>query len=79
MNDRKYVEIDPKVKLGKPVIQGTRITVDNILERLGAGESIDDILEAYPQLKREEIHGALLFAAEVLAGEAVYPMSREAI
>lgn len=73
-----YVQANPKVMLGKPVIRGTRITVENILERLGAGESVDDILEAYPQLTPEAIQGALAFAAEVLSGEAVYPVSDEA-
>jgi len=74
----QYVEVNPKVMLGKPVIRGTRITVENILERLAAGETIDEILEAYPDLSRAAIQGALLYAAEVLGGEAVYPASNEA-
>jgi uncharacterized protein (DUF433 family) len=74
----QYVEVNPKVMMGKPVIRGTRITVENILERLAAGESIEEILEAYPDLGREAIHGALSYAAEVLGGEAVYPASNEA-
>ena len=73
-----FVEVNPKVMLGKPVLRGTRITVENILERLGAGESIGDILEAYPQLTQEAIQGALAFAAEVLSGEVVYPLPEEA-
>jgi len=73
-----HVETDPKVMTGKPVIRGTRITVENILERLGAGESVEDVLEAYPQLTREAIQGAIAFAAEVLSGEAVYPVPEEA-
>lgn len=73
-----HVETDPKVMAGKPVIRGTRITVENILERLGAGESVEDILEAYPQLTRVAIQGAIAFAAEVLSGEAVYPAPEEA-
>ena len=74
----RYVEVDPKVMLGKPVIRGTRITVENILERLGAGETIEDILEAYPQLDRQAIQAALAFAAEVLSGEVVYSVPGEA-
>lgn len=70
---KKFIEVNPKVMMGKPVIRGTRITVENILERLGAGETVVDILEAYPDLDREAIQGALLYAAEVLGGEAVYP------
>jgi uncharacterized protein (DUF433 family) len=73
-----FVEVHPNVMLGKPVLRGTRITVENILERLGAGESVGDILEAYPQLTQEAIRGALAFAAEVLSGEVVYPLPEEA-
>ena len=73
-----FVDVNPKVMLGKPVLRGTRITVENILERLGAGESVDDILEAYPQLTQQAIQGALAFAAEVLSGEVVYPLPEEA-
>ena len=72
-----YVDVNPKVMTGKPVIRGTRITVENILERLGAGETFEEIIEAYPQLTRDAIHGALAFAAEVLSGEAVYPVPAE--
>ncbi len=73
-----FVDVNPKVMMGKPVLRGTRITVENILERLGAGETVQDILEAYPQLSPEAIQGALAFAAEVLSGEAVYPLPEEA-
>jgi uncharacterized protein (DUF433 family) len=73
-----FVEVNPEVMMGKPVIRGTRITVENILERLGAGESVDDILLAYPHLDRAAIQGALAYAAEVLGGEAVYPAPEEA-
>lgn len=78
MSVNAFVEVNPKVMMGKPVLRGTRITVENILERLGAGETVDDILEAYPQLSPEAIQGALAFAAEVLSGEAVYPLPEEA-
>lgn len=53
--------------LGKPVIRGTRITVENILERLGAGESPDEILEAYPQLSVEAIRAAWCMPLRSLA------------
>jgi uncharacterized protein (DUF433 family) len=74
----KHIEQNPAVMLGKPVIRGTRITVENILERLGAGESAEDILESYPNLTREAIQAALTYAAEVLGGEVVYSASDEA-
>jgi uncharacterized protein (DUF433 family) len=52
--------------------------VENILERLGAGESIEDVLQAYPNLSREAINASLACAAEVLSGEVVYPVPDEA-
>jgi uncharacterized protein (DUF433 family) len=61
---------DPKVMMGKPVIEGTRITVDLILERLGSGESIDAILASHPRLSREGLLAALRFAAQALRAEA---------
>ena len=74
----RLIEVNPRVMLGKPVIRGTRITVENILERLGAGESLEEILEAHPQLSADAIRAALAYAAEVLSGEVVYPLPEEA-
>jgi uncharacterized protein (DUF433 family) len=65
---------DPKVMMGKPVIAGTRVTVDLILEKLGCGESIEQVLESHPRLTREAILAALRFAAQALRAEAVYPV-----
>ena len=69
---------DPAVMMGKPVIKGTRITVELILEKLGAGETIEQILEAYPHLTREGIQAALSFAAETLRSDVVYPTGEAA-
>jgi uncharacterized protein (DUF433 family) len=66
---------DPKVMMGKPVVAGTRITVDLILEKLGSGESIDAVLEAHPRLTREAVLAALRFAAQALRAEVVYPVT----
>ncbi len=66
---------DPKVMMGKPVIAGTRITVELILEKLAAGESIEHVLEAHPRLTREAIFAALAFAAEALRADVVYPIA----
>ncbi len=66
---------DPKVMMGKPVIAGTRITVELILEKLAAGESIEQIIEAHPRLTAEAIRAALAFAAEALKADVVYPIS----
>ena len=64
---------DPAIMMGKPVVAGTRITVELILEKLAAGESIEEIVEAHPRLTREGIYAALKFAAEALRADIVYP------
>ncbi|MCC6536145.1 MAG: DUF433 domain-containing protein [Bryobacterales bacterium] len=69
---------NPKVMMGKPVIRGTRITVEFILEKFAAGQSEDQILHAHPHLTREGIRAALAFAAEALQASAVYPVERVA-
>lgn len=56
------IQIDPNVCHGKPVIRGTRVPVSTILASLGAGDSIEMILEDYPTITREDIHAALTFA-----------------
>jgi len=55
---------EPGVMMGKPVVEGTRITVEQILEDLGAGETIEQILEAHPRLTREGVLAAVRFGAE---------------
>jgi uncharacterized protein (DUF433 family) len=75
MNTGDFIEVDPKKMMGKPVIKGTRITVELILEKLSNGETITDVLEAYPHLNKEKILAALAFAAETLKGEKIYPLA----
>lgn len=69
------ISSDPNVAHGKPVVVGTRITVEHILESLGAGESVDALLAAHPRLTREDIQAALTFAADVLRSDVVYPQA----
>ena len=68
------IVIDPSIMMGKPVLRGTRITVESILERLAAGESEAQILEAMPRLSREGIHAALAYAAQALRADVVFPV-----
>jgi len=68
---------DPEIMMGKPVIRGTRITVELILERLAAGESIEQLLEGYPHLIRDDIRSALSFAASALKADVIYPSMRK--
>jgi len=70
---KKLIVSDPKVMMGKPVIAGTRVTVEIILEKLSAGETVEQILEAHPRLTREGIRAALAFAAQALRADVVYP------
>jgi len=70
---QKYIESNPKVMLGKPVIKGTRITVELILEKLSEGETVSDILEAHPHISEEAIRAALAFAAQNLKADTIYP------
>ncbi len=72
---KRWIVSDPKVKMGKPVIAGTRIPVDLILEKLAAGETVQDLLEAHPRLTEEAIRAALAYAAAVLRSEEVYSLS----
>ena len=60
----ELIQSDPAVMMGKPIVAGTRITVELILEKLSTGETIDQILEAHPRLTREGVLAALDFATQ---------------
>ena len=75
----RLIESSPEVMMGKPVIAGTRVTVELILEKLGAGETEEQILAAHPRLSSVAIHAALQFAAEALKADVLYPEPIEAI
>lgn len=63
------IEINPKVMLGKPVIRGTRITVELVLRKMSEGASEQDLLDAYPALTEADIKAAVAYAADTLAHE----------
>ncbi len=65
------IKRDPKVMMGKPVITGTRITVEHILRCVAAGDSIEHILRNYPHISAEDIRAAQAYAADYLAEEGV--------
>jgi len=69
----KRIVMDPEIMAGKPIIRGTRIPVDLILKLLGQGMTVDEILEDYPHLGKEDIKAALLYGAEVISSEDVFP------
>lgn len=69
MTTTSRIEVNPRVMLGKPVIRGTRITVEIILRKLSEGASEKQLLDAYPNLTRDDIRAAIRYAADVLAHE----------
>jgi uncharacterized protein (DUF433 family) len=72
----ELIQADPSIMMGKPVITGTRITVELILEKLAAGETVEQLLAAHPRLTREAIQAALAFAARALRADIVYPIQQ---
>jgi uncharacterized protein (DUF433 family) len=75
INWRNYIESDPSVLYGKPVIKGTRIPIDLILEKLSEGETIEDLLLAYPRIDKETIFAIFAFAAFSIKNEVVYSLA----
>ncbi len=75
MDISQHIEVNPKILMGKPVIKGTRISVEQILEKLSAGETENDILKAHPHITSENVKAALAFAAQSLKGENKYPIA----
>ena len=73
MNEH-IIQSDPSIMMGKPVVAGTRITVELILEKLAAGATIEEIIQDHPRLTRESILAAISFAAEALRPDVVYPL-----
>ena len=78
MQESSLIVSNPKVMIGKPVIRGTRITVELILEKFAAGQTEEQILLAHPHITREGIRAALAFAAQALQASVVYPLERAA-
>lgn len=71
MDYRIYIESNPAVMLGKPVIKGTRLTVELILQKLSEGATTEQLIDAYPTLKPEDILAALAYASDVVSSETI--------
>lgn len=67
-----HIESNPEKLFGKPVIINTRIPVDLILEKLAAGDTIDDLLQAYPKITKDDLTACLLFAADSVKNEIIF-------
>lgn len=74
---RNRIVIDQKVMVGKPVVRGTRITVELILRQLAQGITIREVLRNYPHLKKADVYAAIEYAAQLVEEETVYPFRVE--
>ena len=72
---KPFIVSDPNIMMGKSTIAGTRLIVKLILEKLAAGETVEQIVDAHPRLTREAIQAALAFAAEALRANVVFPIA----
>jgi uncharacterized protein (DUF433 family) len=70
------IEVNPKVMMGKPVIRGTRVTVELILKKLSEGATEADLLDAYPRLTKGDIQAGIRYAANTLAHEETVILTR---
>ena len=73
--EQQLIVSDPNVMMGKPVVAGTRITAELILETLSAGETVEGVLDAHARLTRQAIEAALSFAAQPLRADVIYPIA----
>ncbi len=71
----EYITADPQILVGKATIKGTRISVELILELVKGGWSLDQILESYPHLTREQVRAALAYAIEVIREDHLLPVA----
>jgi len=71
---QERIVVDPKVLVGKPLVRGTRLSVEFILDLLANKWTIEQILSEYPQLAREDVMAVLKYAAEMAKEEKVYPL-----
>ncbi len=69
------ITVNPDIMVGKPTIRGLRITVEQILKALGGGVSVEELLEDYPELEREDIQAVLLYASELVGEERVFTVN----
>jgi uncharacterized protein (DUF433 family) len=75
MDLQSRIVVDPKILVGKPVIRGTRISVEFIINLLAAGWSHGQVLESYPQISEDDIRACLAYAGELLRDEQVFPLA----
>lgn len=74
MDWRDRITVDPRILVGKPVVKGTRIAVEMVVDLLAAGWTHRQILDSYPTLREEDVRACLGYASEILHAEKVYPL-----
>ena len=74
MDWRTRIVVDPKVLVGKPVIKGTRISVELVIDLLGRGYTTEHVIQQYPHVTPEDVQACLAYASEVLRSEKVYAL-----
>jgi uncharacterized protein (DUF433 family) len=74
MNWQEHIIVDPGILVGKPVVKGTRLAVEFIVDLLAQGWSETEVLRNYPGLTREDIQACLSYASAILKAEKVYPL-----
>jgi uncharacterized protein (DUF433 family) len=72
---QEHISIDPKILVGKPIIKGSRIAVELVIELLSKGWTQEQILDSYPNITVEDIRACLAYASEVLQAERVFPLT----
>jgi uncharacterized protein (DUF433 family) len=74
MDWRDHIAVDPRILVGKPIIKGTRISVELVIDLLAAGWTQEQILDSYPALRVDDVRACLAYASELLHGEKVFPL-----
>lgn len=75
MNWQERITVDTQVLAGKPVIRGTRLSVEHIVRLLADGWTPEDVLRSYPHITRDDVRACLAYAGDLLANERVYPLT----
>ncbi|MCL4854400.1 MAG: DUF433 domain-containing protein [Bryobacteraceae bacterium] len=74
MDWRDHIGVDPQILVGKPVVKGTRISVELVIDLLAAGWTEQQVLHSYPTLKTDDVRACLAYASEILHSEKVFPL-----
>jgi len=75
MDWKERIQIDPEILVGKPVIKGTRLAVEFVIDLLAQGWTEEQILQSYPGITHEDMQACLAYASAILNAERVYPLS----